>query len=576
MLRFSPLFAVFFLFSACSSGPKNETPSIPEVPSVPAVESEAHLFAWVGDKTYKSSRNVTIDAGSVVNQSAGLAADWYKDSTVYHIWVKSFNDYDGDGVGDFRGITAKLDYIKNDIGADTIWLSPIFDCSGKGTAENYNMHGYDTVDYYAVNDYFGNEEHLAELLGEAHKRGMKVIFDFVPNHTSSNHPWFLQSAKEEEGKSDWYLWNEKKLSWNPMGNANTWYFSLNRQANYYGAFNSGMPDLNFRNYEVREEMKNVVRYWLNKGFDGLRIDAVRYMIEDEGASGQIDRPLTHEFFNELRTEVLDEYASLGSPKFMVAEAWINGESARLEKYYGTAEKGEFQMLFNFDFSGQVAAAVFSKKTTVFSTIKYYADRNTDDKGDRIAYFLSNHDNLTSRPATVYPNPAQLKLATALELLSPATPFIYYANEIGQADAKGYRGEDIRLRYKLDWAQMAVMKNQDGSILNLHKALALSRSAYPAIRRGSYASVSSPNAAVCAYTLSYKNEAVLCVYNLSGVAVDKIQLTLADAVPSNAVSSVIGKATALADGKIVTLSNLPAYGFGVYTIGKDNATNLYAF
>ena len=186
-------------------------------------------------------------------------------------------------------------------------------------------------------------------------RGMKVIFDFVPNHTSNMHPWFMQSAKRENGKDDWYLWSDEKLSWNAMGNANTWYSNYDRQQFNYGAFWSGMPDLNFRNREVREEMKNVVRFWLNKGFDGLRIDAVRYLVEEEGGgkAGLVDTEATHDWFEELRAEVVDEYAELGSPKFMICEAWVNNDRARLDRYYGSTEIPEFNMVFDFDFTGKL-------------------------------------------------------------------------------------------------------------------------------------------------------------------------------------------------------------------------------
>ena len=130
------------------------------------------------------------DSGTTENQSDSLSDAWWRESSFYHIWVKAFADSDGDGCGDFKGIENKLSYIQDTLGCDAIWLSPIFDCSSKGKAETYNMHGYDTTDYYAVNSYFGTESDLTSLIEACHDRGIKIIFDFVPNHTSKNHQWF--------------------------------------------------------------------------------------------------------------------------------------------------------------------------------------------------------------------------------------------------------------------------------------------------------------------------------------------------------------------------------------------------
>jgi alpha-glucosidase len=186
------------------------------------------------------------------------------------------------------------------------------------------MHGYDVTDHYKVNNLFGTESDVEDLINACHAKGIKIIFDFVPNHVSSKHPWFEASAKETE-KNTWFLWNSVKLAWNPMGSTNTWHQYGNRY--YYGAFNGSMPDLNYRNAEVREEMKNVVRYWLNKGFDGIRVDAVRYLVEY--SSLYIDTADSHDWYKELRS-VLNEY---NSPKFMVCEAWVENDRTRLDRYF---------------------------------------------------------------------------------------------------------------------------------------------------------------------------------------------------------------------------------------------------
>jgi alpha-amylase len=500
-------FIVFILFSSCASQTEGRGKQA-------ANQELSHLFAWTGDPEYKSPKHSPVSLAYMSNQLEGLEEDWYKDSSFYHIWVKAFNDYDGDGIGDFRGITEKLDYIKNDLGCDAIWLSPIFDCSGKGGAVNYNMHGYDTVDYYEVNDYFGNEEHLMTLIEEAHKRDMKLIFDFVPNHTSNAHPWFILSGKREGGKDDWYLWSEERLSWSPMGSSSTWFSNIDRHQYYYGAFNAGMPDLNFRNYEVREEMKNVVRYWLNKGFDGVRIDAVRYLVEDSGAvSGLVDTKATHEFFEELRREVIDPYAELGHPKFMVCEAWITGNRNWLNRYYGTEKDPEFNMVFDFDFTGKLQTSIKFKNTAFFD---YIAREFTSAKNPvHYGTFLSNHDNVANRPATSFKNESELRLATAVSLLLPSTPFIYYANEIGQEDQPNLQGQDIRLRYPLKWENVEAQIKDSKSLLALHRDLNLLRQNHSALTRGALEPCSVKGGdEVLAYTLSYEGERILCLFNFS--------------------------------------------------------------
>lgn len=557
-----------FASSAYAGGSKDKAPE-PTQSVQAALTSQTdnaaapeRLFAVTGDQYYRSPNHASIDAASLENQSAGLSPDWWVDAAFYHVWVKSFFDYDGDGVGDFRGITARLDYIKDTLGCDAIWLSPIFDCAGKGTAPSSNMHGYDTVDYYEVNDYFGNKEHLATLLSEAHKRGIKVIFDFVPNHTSNQHPWFIQSANFDPEKKDWYLWNDKKLPWNPMGNTNTWYRSDVRQAYYYGAFYSGMPDLNFRNREVREEMKNVARYWLDFGFDGLRIDAVRYLLEEgNGVAGTVDTKATHEFWEELRAEVVDKYAALGHPKFMVGEAWISGDRGRLASYFGNAEKPQFHMLFDFDFTGKVASAVKAGNKGLF-------DGGYAAETGRHAVFLSNHDNLSNRPGSVYTNPAQLRAATALSLLMPATPFVYYANETGQSDQGGSAGQDIRLRYPLDWIRVAAQENDPASLLTLHRDLLALRAKHSAIRRGTWKRLElGAGNEVAAWSLEYEGERMVCVFNFGSSGLDSVPALVAAATGTPASDGSPAGVAKLYDGSGGDGSTLAQYGFAVYGVSR---------
>lgn len=435
---------LLFSLASCrqSSDPVKEEP----VPVVSPADG-ATLFTLTGSETYTSPKHTVIEASNLKNQSTCLGAGWERDASFYHIWVKSFADsstgpLSGDGCGDLDGIREKLDYIKNEVGCDAIWLSPIFSCEGRGTSPGYNMHGYDTTDYYAINPLFGTEDDLSELLAAAHLKGMKVIFDFVPNHTSTAHPWFVFSANRMNGKDDWYLWSAEDRFWNPMGGTDTWHHNSTRGSYYYGAFWSGMPDLNFRNREVREELKNVARYWLNFGFDGLRMDAVRYLVEE--SSRYVDTQATHDWYAELRSDVIDAYGSVpgGSPKFMVCESWINNDRSALDDYFGTADRAEFDMAFDFDFAGRLYYSIITGNDAVSSMGGLYASSVGAEK--RYGAFLSNHDTFSSRPATFFEGD-RLELYTALSLLQSATPFVYYGNEIAQKDVMTYGNGDISLR-----------------------------------------------------------------------------------------------------------------------------------
>jgi len=481
------------------------------------------LFKECGSAQYKSPHNAIIDKSCLVNQSSGLAADWYKDASFYQIWVKSFCDSNGDGVGDIDGIISRLDYIKDSVGCDAIWLSPVFTCGVMGVVPQFNMHGYDTVDYYGVNCLFGTAQKLDELIAQVHKRGMKIVFDYVPNHTSAFNKRFIDSENHKDGKDDWYLWAPKKYHWAPMGYKYTWSESDIRAARkeknryYYGAFCGYMPDLNYRNAEVREELANVVRYWFNRGFDGMRVDAVRYLYENPGKKNKRDVPQTHEWFAKLQKEIVSQYASLGHPKFMVGEAWILNNRDRCCEYFGSKDNPEFNMLFDFDFTGLVQKAVFEQSDAVFRAVERDSARSDLPEGSRFAYMLCNHDDLAHRPATLYAGRKALRFAVALNLLAPQTPFVYYGNEVGQQDADDCGNHDVRLRNPFDWSKVAEEEAKPDSILKLYKELLTLRREHPALRRGKAFYFKSNTECEYGYILEYKSDAVTeklrCVFNV---------------------------------------------------------------
>ena len=554
------------LFASCSNGSSsgNDDSSFPE-----------QLLSYVGNETYKSPKNASVEDAE--NQSSGLEDGWWNDTAFYHIWVKSFCDYDGDGCGDFNGIKSKLDYIKNDLGCDGIWLSPIFECDYKSKSPSVNMHGYDVKDYYAVNNYFGTEDELLSLIQACHDKNIKIIFDFVPNHTGKGNAWFTDSCKGGE-KKDWYVWNNSKLSWNPgMGSSDTWHKNPKGNDYYYAAFWEGQPDLNFRNYEVREEMKNVVRYWLNKGFDGLRVDAVRYLIETENSF--VDTPETHAWFNELRTEVIDSYKEI-SPKFMVCEAWIENNRPALDAYFGSAENPEFNMVLDFDQGRGCYNSIYYYDGRILASTLY------ENPSEIKAYgtFIGNHDEYMGRIGTWYSGYVPgIKLITAMSLLRPTVPFIYYGNEIGMQEVN-YNG-DLRLRTKLNWEDVEKQRNDNSSILSLNKALLALRKEYPELfRNGTVKELGSATIdeknnfvyTVAAYTISDGKDTLLCVFSLKNSSNNKFWFDCGglDISSYSVLIGVNNKTNLSLDGSNIKVEYIAPYEVRVYYIGDDSKPMLF--
>lgn len=567
------VFASAFFVSCPSSSVRTENTDFPE-----------HLLEYVGSETYKSPKNVEINLSSVQNQSSGLKDSWWRETNFYHIWVKSFYDSDGDNCGDFKGIEQKLSYIKDDLGCDGIWLSPIFDCDGKSKADKENMHGYDVKDYYAVNDYFGTEDDLISLINACHNKGIKIIFDFVPNHTGSGNKWFSDSCKNQNGKKDWYMWSDKPLSqWNTGMNLSGWTYNNSRNQYYWHAFDKSQPDLNYRNYEVREEMKNVVRYWLNKGFDGVRIDAVRYLVETEDAKYDTDE--THEWFEELRRDVIDKYAENGlSPKFMICEAWITNDRARLEKYFGSTEKPEFNMVFDFDQGYGIVDSIYNQNASYLSSTL----RANPDENKTYGTFIGNHDEYLDRLGSLFSGyEAQIKLSSAMSLLRPTTPFIYYGNEIGMKDDTSYGYGDIRHRTKFDWNEAEKQKTNASSILNLNKAILTLRKTYPNLFANgkvefleSDTSNLSTNESInnaLAYTISDGTDSLLCIFSLVNSGDYKFWFSTSSLVDVNNYSVLVGinnDKNLSIDSDSLKVEYIAPYETRVYYLGDSTKEMLF--
>ena len=514
-------------------------------------------------------------------QQLESAPGWYGDAVIYHIWVKAFADgiYQ-DSIGDLPGIQGKLEYLQS-LGVNTLWLSPIFECDYKGP----NMHGYDTTDYYAVNDRFGTRADLKALIDAVHARGMRLLFDFVPNHTSTKNPWFTNAATRDS----WYIWSSAPpagwgLPWGGGTPQDVWKSGGNTF--FYTSFaTDSLADLNFYNPAVQAEMQKVQTYWLDRGFDGMRVDAVRYLYE-AGPGLQADQPDTHARLRTFRS-LLDEYDTGdrhphpgGDPakhasKVMIAEAWTNDASG-VTPYYGNGAN-EFHMCLDFSAPWAISNTISKADATQLTSLWEFEQR-TYPAGARPATFDSNHDNLISRPGTQYGgSKPKIILAEALNVLSPGTPILYYGNEIGMP---GQSGTDLNLRQPMDWAAVTVQTGQPDSILSWCKYLIQARRTYPALR-GGYATLTTdvgPTQAI-AYLRDAGTERVLVVANLGAAPQTVIVSGLTSrGVPSGGpVQAILGDprgVNALA-GDTYTAASLPPYGVRVlYVAGSGFQSTLH--
>jgi alpha-glucosidase len=496
------------------------------------------------------------------NQLEG-EADWYKSAVFYHLWVRAFNDakYE-DGLGDLKGIVKKMDYLE-DLGVTAIWLSPIFDCAKKKSA----IHGYDVTDFYSLNDRFGTKEDLEDLIDEAHDHGIRVIFDFPLNHTSTKHKWM-------EEHPEWYVWSKETpekwgLPWGGGNPYNVWRFHKN-QSHFYSAFaNDEMADLNYMykdasgRYPVRDEMIKTAKYWLDRGFDGIRVDAARYLVED-GPGKQADSAETHAFFRELRKS-LDEYAAkTKSPKIMIAEAWT--DEPKVGPYFGSG-RDEFQICFDFMNAQRTVSAIQQGDPSLLATLWEFERDNYPD-GYTMGLFQTNHDNVTSRPATQFEGEKEAQiLSAAVTVFGPGVPFIYYGNEIGM---EGEMGNDANLRVAIDWKEVEKQEDDKNSILNWYRRIIKTRNSCPSLS-GKTHILTVGDDEVLALVKEKGDEKTLVILNF-GTDKKDVSLDLASSgVSENAsVYPVLGELPkgAKLKGASLEVNGIPGYGINViYLAGK---------
>ncbi|GAB6928519.1 alpha-amylase family glycosyl hydrolase [Paenibacillus sp. JCM 10914] len=448
----------------------------------------------------------------------------------YEIFVRSFYDSDGDGIGDLQGVIEKLDYLNDgnsdttdDLGVTGIWLMPIH--------PSPSYHGYDVTDYRDIHPDYGTLEDFKLLLAEADKRGIKVIMDLVVNHTSTEHPWFQESAQGADADTrDWYVWAEDQgkepTGASAAGSGTPWHEK--NGAHYMGTFWGGMPDLNFDNPKVREEMKDIGKFWLELGVDGFRIDAAKHIFEDLVTDkGEATTAKNTAWWQEFRASLNE----VNPDAYIVGEIWDNS-AAVIAPYLDKA----FDSGFNFGLGESILGAVKNEKDnnlafTLERTYGLFSQVSGGAFSD--ATFLTNHD-INRTMSQLQGNEHHARMAAGILLTMPGNPFIYYGEEIGMKGTK----PDEQIREPMIWSNTGSDKGQTtweplkhnqgdsvqgveqqlrdaDSLLSRYRTLIGWRNDMPAIHSGTIESFASGNAQVMAYVRRTDDNKALVVHNLSG-------------------------------------------------------------
>ena len=486
---------------------------------------------------------------------------WWNEHVFYEVFVRSFKDSDGDGIGDLQGLISMLDYLNDgdphtdaDLGVTGLWLMPV--------AQSPSYHGYDVTDYLTIEEDYGTNEDFQQLMAEAHARGMVIIVDLVMNHTSSEHPWFIDSQKPDSPYRTWYIWDESPIPYPSPWGSQVWH-ALG-DSYYYGLFWSGMPDLNYNNGEVTLAMREIIQFWLEEmGVDGFRLDAVRHLIENGAV--QANTPATHAWLEDFYRYV----HTLSPDALTVGEVWDT--TAAVVEYVGD----EVDIAFEFDLAGAILNAVKNGDNQELIRVQ---ETILESYGQgQYAAFLTNHDqnrviNQLQR------NRERARVAATLLLTNPGVPFIYYGEEIGMRGVKP--DEDIRRPMQWDtspaggftsgtpWRALnndiATVNVQaqaaaPDSLLNHYRQLIHLRMDYPALQVGDLWLVQSSSNQVYALLRHLEGEAVLVVVNLGSEAVSGYTLRL-DEGP---LGEVTAAELLLGEGEVTVPVVNPSGGFEPY-------------
>ncbi len=544
-------------------------------------------------------------------------AQWYRDAVIYQLNVKAFFDTNNDGVGDFKGVTAKLDYVK-DLGVNTIWLMPFY-------PSPLRDDGYDISEYENVNPQYGTLDDFREMLDEAHKRGLRVITELVINHTSDQHPWFKAARRAPPGSPErnFYVWSDTdqiyqgtRIIFTDTETSN-WTWDPVAKQYFWHRFFSHQPDLNFDNPAVMEAILKTMRFWLDMGVDGFRLDAIPYLVERDGTSNE-NLPETHAVIKQLRAAIDAQYKN----RFLLAEANMWPEDVR--EYFGDGD--ECHMAYHFPLMPRMYMAIAQEDRDPIVEIMQQTPDIPD--GCQWAIFLRNHDELTlemvtskerdymyrmyaadprarinlgirRRLAPLMENDGdRIKLMNSMLLSMPGSPIIYYGDEIGMGD-NVFVGDRNGVRTPMQWSpdrnagfsradpqslylqpimdamygyealNVETQAREAGSLLNWTKRMLAVRKTSRAFGRGRRTFLKPGNRKILAYLSEHEDEAILSVFNLSSAA-QPVELDLT-AFKGRVPVEMLGRVAFPPIGELPYLLTLPSHGFYWFRLAADVAT-----
>jgi glycosidase len=519
---------IIILAAACSGG--TDLPAVPSTltespPAAPTLEPTREPTGTATPRPTAAPICASLEPDSAGDEHFG----WWNDSVFYEIFVRSFYDSDGDGIGDFNGITSRLDYLNDgdplthqDLGITGIWLMPV--------TSSPSYHGYDVTDYFSVNPDYGTMDDFQHLLEEAHRRGIRVIVDMVLNHTSNQHPWFQAALTGADSEyRDYYIWAEHPPGFKSPWGTDVWHNS--ESGYYYGIFWAGMPDLNYTNPQVTAEMREVVRFWLEDvGVDGFRLDAVKHLIED--GSVQENTPATHEWWEGF----YDYYTAINPDAFTVGEAWTG--TSEVLKYTGD----EVNIAFDFDLAEAIVQSARLENNRFIA--REHKSVVESFPANQYATFITNHDQGRVM-SELSGNIGQAKTAASLLLTGPGVPFLYYGEEVGQSGRKpdenirtpmqwsaetnaGFTTADLPWRRpQKDFAEVNVALQTDDpdSLLSHYRRLIRARNEYPALRIGGWLEMPVSNGQLYAFLRFTADQTLLVLINLGDESVQDYRLCL---------------------------------------------------